>query len=96
MRNKAGWVAQVTKHIVSGGVVLGEKTKALIYGGKHNLSVGKYTPAIPSKYKWVVYYTGRHASAHHVSLCLTAHDAAQEFVSFIGTEQMQRTKFIRS
>ena len=87
MYTKKELVDKVQKHIQAGGVVLAEKTKAIVYGGKHLVSVGPYRTAVPDKNKrFAVLYTGKRPEAFHTSYHPGAYLAAHEFVTFCGND----------
>lgn len=95
MYTKKELVAKVQKHIQNGEVVLADKTKAIIYGGKHLVSVGPYRTAVLDKNKrFAVLYTGKRIEAHHNSYHPGAYRAAHEFVSFIGNDQMLSARYL--
>jgi len=95
MYTKKELVAKVQNHIQKGGVVLADKTKAVIYGGKHLVSVGPFRTAVPDKNKrFAVLYTGKRPEAHHNSYHIGAYWAAHEFVSFVGNDQILKARYL--
>jgi hypothetical protein len=55
-----------------GGIVLATKTRAAIYGGKTNISLGRFQSAVPSNKRYAVF--------------TTAWEAVNWFVDFCGNE----------
>jgi len=94
MVNKKEIVSKIENHIIRGGCVLGEKVKSIIYGGKHNISVGRYYTATSKKTQFAVITTGRRPEAHNTWVYLSAREAAREYVSFCGNDIAARSKFI--
>lgn len=87
MMNKKELVAKVVRHILGGGVVLAEKTKAIRYGGKQLVSVGRYYEAVQNpNHRYAVITTGKRPEAHNTYYHQTAYQAAHDFVSFVGND----------
>jgi hypothetical protein len=69
-----------------GGIVLATKTRAAIYGGKTNISLGRFQSAVPSNKRYAVFTTGRRVEAHRDLYFTTAWEAVNWFVDFCGNE----------
>jgi len=82
-------IQKVANKIKAGKVVKIHKIKNLVYGGKHWVSVGEYSPAVVGRYKvYAVISTGKDTLANWVSTPTAYPDqAAQEFVRFVGNEK---------
>jgi hypothetical protein len=69
-----------------GGVVLATKTRAAIYGGQTNLSLGRYQEAVPTNKRYAVFTSGKRAEAKRDLYFTTAWEAVNWFVDFCGNE----------
>ena len=93
--NRQEIIQKIADKIKAGKVIKIHKVKNLIYGGKHWVSVGEYTPAVAGKFKmYAVISTGNNPLANWVSSRSSSPiQAAQEFVRFVGNEKAKESLY---